>query len=356
MSIFEKFFRQKKMMEFMNNNDGVLSTNQPNDGLLGNNNKGFFNNLSNINPNLIMGSQMIGAGLQGKDPFSSFTPALMNAAKLSKAFAKKGFRQLTNAEKEAKGLPQDKQFQLNLADGKISQIGGSGTNVTVNNPQETTEQKEIGKVFGEEFKEINTFGNSAQKSNQNLELLQTLNNMEDVKTGAFGELRLNASKLAKEFGLDVELTDITGSELISGVSGKIVLDGLANFKGAISDGERKFVKDITPGLSTSKEGNEKLLEIAVRQNELGIALQNEANNWVNNNGGLSKRDKESGLTWNDYKSKWHKANPIIDEKMKQSILEISQNPDTDFGSNIKTITRNGKQIKGVKIDGKWYQL
>lgn len=42
--------------------------------------------------------------------------------------------------------------------------------------------------------------------------------------------------------------------------------------------------------------------------------------------------------------------------MKQSILEISQNPDTDFGSNIKTITRNGKQIKGVKIDGKWYQL
>ena len=43
----------------MNNNDGVLSTNQPNDGLLGNNNKGFFNNLSNINPNLIMGSQMV---------------------------------------------------------------------------------------------------------------------------------------------------------------------------------------------------------------------------------------------------------------------------------------------------------
>tara|TARA_R110000850_G_scaffold106267_1_gene217548 strand:+ start:6 stop:797 length:792 start_codon:yes stop_codon:yes gene_type:complete len=43
---------------------------------------------------------------------------------------KKAFRQLTDAEKKSKGLPEDKEFQVG-ADGKVLQIGGSSTTVNV---------------------------------------------------------------------------------------------------------------------------------------------------------------------------------------------------------------------------------
>jgi len=275
------------------------------------------------------------------------------------ATTKKGFRTLT--VDEAKSIlkttynPQ-KTYQINLDTRQIKPISGTGTNVTINNPYESAEQKKIGEGFGKKFNEINDASTSAFTANQSLELLQDINQMEDVKTGAFGEFRLSAAKLAKEFGFDSDLTNITGSELIAGVSGKIVLDGLSNFKGSISDGERAFVKDITPGLSTSKEGNQKLLEIALRQNELAIALSSEANKWFNANGGLSKIDKESGLTWAGFLIKWQKANPVINEELKESLTQLSKRPDTDFGQNIKTITIDGKEMRGVKIDGRWYEL
>ena len=287
--------------------------------------------------------------------------ALVKAKAKALAANKKGFKILTKNEidnyiKKGVELNPNKAYQLDLDKNKISQISGTGTNVTINNPYETAEQKEIGGGFGKRFNEINEASSSAFLANQSLELLQNVNQMEDVKTGAFGEFRLSAAKLAKEFGFDSDLTNITGSELIAGVSGKIVLDGLSNFKGSISDGERAFVKDITPGLSTSKEGNQKLLEIAQRQNELAIALSSEANKWFNRNGGLSKTDKESGLTWDEFLIRWQEANPIINEELKESLTQLSKRPDTDFGQNIRTITVDSKEIRGVKIAGKWYQL
>jgi len=275
------------------------------------------------------------------------------------ATTKKGFRTLTVPEAQSvlkTTYNPKKTYQINLDNGKITPISGTGTNVTINNPYETAEQKKIGEGFGKKFNEINDASTSAFTANQSLELLQNVNQMKDVKTGAFGEFRLSAAKLAKEFGFDSDLTNITGSELIAGVSGKIVLDGLSNFKGSISDGERAFVKDITPGLSTSKEGNQKLLEIALRQNELAIALSSEANKWFNANGGLSKIDKESGLTWDEFLIRWQKANPVINEELKESLTQLSKRPDTDFGQNIKTITIDGKEMRGVKIDGRWYEL
>ena len=98
------------------------------------------------------------------------------------------------------------------------------------------------------------------------------------------------------------------------------------------------------------------MEIAQRQNELAIALSSEANKWFNRNGGLSKTDKESGLTWDEFLIRWQEANPVINEELKESLMQLSKRPDTDFGQNIRTITVEGKEIRGVKIAGKWYEL
>ena len=48
---------------------------------------GLFGNFSNINPNIILGSMIAGGGIQGKDPFSSFAPALFKTVQLQSQFA-----------------------------------------------------------------------------------------------------------------------------------------------------------------------------------------------------------------------------------------------------------------------------
>ena len=87
--------------------------------------------LQNIPQTALLGSAMFGQGIQGKDPFSALLPAVTQTAQLQKYMTpKKSFRQLTDAEKKAKGLPEDKEFQVG-ADGKVLQIGGSSTTVNV---------------------------------------------------------------------------------------------------------------------------------------------------------------------------------------------------------------------------------
>jgi len=105
-------------------------------GLMGNQaTGGILGNMSNINPNLLLGANIVGAGLRGTDPFSSITPALFKTAQLSQYMQpKEGFRILSDKEKEEYNLPKDKQFQIDPQTKKISQIGGSSTTVNIGTP------------------------------------------------------------------------------------------------------------------------------------------------------------------------------------------------------------------------------
>jgi hypothetical protein len=315
-------------------------------------NQGEGGLLSNIPQAALLGSAIYGQGIQGRDPFSALLPAVTQTAQLQKLMTPKtSFRQLTDAEKQSRGLPLDKQFQVG-EDNKVMQIGGSGTNVTVNTPFETQEEKDVGKVFGAEFSKINEAGNLANLNDQKLEILMNLNESENLRSGKFGEFRTEAQKLAEEFGFDPGLQDTTVAEIVGGVSGGLVLDGLQKFSGAISDGERDYTKSITPGLSTTKEGNRYLLQINKRQNELAKEFSNVANDWISRNGGLSKKDKELG-SWGSYKKQWHEANPLINPEMKTKLTALSKTVDTEFSNNIVT-RENGEQY--VFINGGYEKI
>jgi len=118
MSIFDRLFRQKKLMDMMGNNsvapDGIVKNNAPNNGLLSSNNKGFFGSFNNINPNLILGANMIGQGIQGKDPFSSFAPALQQTGQLQSQFMQ--MEEMKNKMAENKKARDLAQKQRNYFD------------------------------------------------------------------------------------------------------------------------------------------------------------------------------------------------------------------------------------------------
>ena len=97
--------------------------------------------LSNIPQGALLGSAIFGQGIQGRDPFSALLPAVTQTAQLQKYMTPKKtdkFRQLTKDEKIKRNLPTDKEFQINTKTDKVLQVGGSGTNISVNttNPSE----------------------------------------------------------------------------------------------------------------------------------------------------------------------------------------------------------------------------
>ena len=312
---------------------GILDANNNNKGLLG-----------NISETALLGSAIYGQGIQGKDPFEAFLPATLQTAQLRKALTPKtskptaylnkqtGQAELVTPQKYAQNpelyapLPPEKRF-------------------------ETEEEKEIGKAFGKEFSQLNKSSSQAFQNNANLDLMEQIVSLPNIQTGFAGQLRTDVASLAREFGIDTDIQDLTAAEALKGVSGKVVLDGLSNFKGAISDGERAFLVSITPGLTNSIEGNKLLINIGKRQNQLAIGLAEEANNWQKENGGLSKKNSE-GQTWSQYKIAWQQQNPVLNPELKDEVLRVSKQVDPDFQNNI--ITLKGK--KYVKIGGKFYEV
>ena len=76
---------------------GGIMGNQTSAGLLG-----------NINPNLLLGASLFGAGLQGRDPFSSILPAITQTAQTSAVLGQLDRQRKTKefVEKYKKDLPE----------------------------------------------------------------------------------------------------------------------------------------------------------------------------------------------------------------------------------------------------------
>jgi hypothetical protein len=306
--------------------------------------------LGNIPQTALLGSAIYGQGIKGKDPFESLLPAVTQTAQLQKLMTPKTSKpfSVTNTQTGKQELITQAQYRANpdlYSPAKKTPLMAAG---------ETEEQKEIGKAFGKKFTTINSAAESAIKNQSNIATIETLIQQPDLKTGYFGELRTSAGKLASEFGLNFDFQNVGAAEVLSATTGKLVLEGLSNFKGSISDGERQFVKDINPGLNMSKEGISANISLQKKGNEITLKYNEEANDWVERNGGLSKKDKVSGKSWSQFTSNFHKENPLISDDERKTLSSLSKNYDQEFleGNNVKTI--NGKRY--IKIGDQIYEL
>jgi len=306
--------------------------------------------LGNIPQAALLGSAIYGQGIKGKDPFESLLPAVTQTAQLQKLMTPKTSKPfaVTNTQTGKQELITQAQYRANpdlYSPAKKTPLMAAG---------ETEEQKEIGKAFGKKFTTINSAAESAIKNQSNIATIETLIQQPDLKTGYFGELRTSAGKLASEFGLNFDFQNVGAAEVLSATTGKLVLEGLSNFKGSISDGERQFVKDINPGLNMSKEGISANIALQKKGNEITLKYNEEANDWVERNGGLSKKDKVSGKSWSQFTSNFHKENPLISDDERKTLSSLSKNYDQEFleGNNVKTI--NGKRY--IKIGDQIYEL
>ena len=177
-------------------------------------------------------------------------------------------------------------------------------------------------------------------------------NQADLKTGSFGEFRTGMEKVGQEFGLNLNLQNTPAAEVLQSYSGELVLNKLDKFKGSISDGERKFVVEQTPGLTTSKEGINTILDIKERANELAKQFAIETEQWIIRNEGISKKDKQTGMTFSEFENQFQKKYPLLTDELRTKINNASKIIDPQFGSNI--VELNGKRY--MEINGKPYEI
>ncbi len=177
-------------------------------------------------------------------------------------------------------------------------------------------------------------------------------NQADLKTGSFGEFRTGMEKVGQEFGLNLNLQNTPAAEVLQSYSGELVLNKLDKFKGSISDGERKFVVERTPGLTTSKEGINTILDVKERANELAKKFAIETEQWIIKNEGISKKDRETGMTFSEFETKFQKDNPLLTDELKTKINNASKIIDPQFGSNVREL--DGKRY--IRINNKTYEV
>jgi hypothetical protein len=297
--------------------------------------------------------------LQGKGAYqrSTLTGEYKKVGREAEVKDKDSFRRLTKEEAIAEvgaAYNPDLIYELNESTDKLNILGKSGTTVNVGGEVDPYSKKigeELGKADAEEFGNVRkTFNNAVQLDNI-LNQLDMLANLPDdeLKTGALGEFRLGAEKLLNEFGVEANFQNVPLAEVLRTVGGKLTIDNLQGFKGAISNKELSFVANVTPGLSMSKAGIKLNTALTRRANELNKKFFLEVvEPFMMSNKGLQGRFE--GKTYGQLKAEFHKNNPLITEDLKKQVNANMNKIDPEFATDIIT-DKDGNQF--VFVNGQY---
>lgn len=306
------------------------------------------------NTELLFGLGLLGGASKGQNIFEAALPSLYQAGQIQQAFSpKKQFETLTTEQiSQTPGLDKGRTYQRNTQTGEIKQVGTAP--LVQISPGETEEKKIIGKALGMQFEEILKSQDTAGKENiaiQNIEQILATN--PDLKTGLGSGVVTNLQKSLNLVGLGgINIQNVPAAEALANASGNLVMNTLGQFKGAISDGERKFAVDINPGLGTSKQGILGQLEIKKRINSIGDAYANEARDWTSRNETLSKKDSVTGQSWSEFTKEFQKTNPLFPEEFKEKLKIVTGRIDPDFASTNQYKLKSGR--KTIKVGEKYY--
>jgi len=110
----------------------------------------------------------------------------------------------------------------------------------------------------EQFTEAASDSKIAQNTISNLNYIDTA--LAGIETGSLTDMKVSLSRLGKSFNLPIP-DDVANLESGQAAMGDLVMGILGKFKGAISDGERKFAASIVPKLTQTSEGRKQISEM-----------------------------------------------------------------------------------------------
>lgn len=192
-------------------------------------------------------------------------------------------------------------------DGKIDQIGGSRTNVTVEGSKlETEYDKTRGKAFGTLANTLQDSGRTARRT------LTALDAMERAaKDGGFysglasGGVQF-AKRAATAMGFDA--TGVESMEAFNALAKQAALDVMGGSLGTgFSNADRDFVLDQVPGLQNTPQGNALLIEVQRSMAERQQQIAKMARDYERENGRID-------IGFEDQLATFSEQNPVFTDK------------------------------------------
>lgn len=220
------------------------------------------------------------------------------------------YRQVSGQNAQKLGLNPQNTYNVG-PDGKISQIGGGGTNVTVNNSGENEYNKTINRHWADENIAIAKKAQAAQSNIGKLQYLGEALKTPELYTGAGGESVLKLKNAAAALGMDVDVEALGAGQAVQAIVNRMAMEmrnpeNGGGLPGAASDADREFLKQSIPNLTKTPEGNRKLIEYAMRLEERNIEVDQLRRSYVKQYGQLDDR-------FYDYLAQWSEQNPLFPE-------------------------------------------
>jgi hypothetical protein len=182
------------------------------------------------------------------------------------------FRQLTDPEKQSMNLPVTKNFQVSSKSGRVTEIGGGGTNVKVEVPVSLSTEKKFGEVFATKVAEEDVkLRDSALAAPAQLDTIQQTKSLLEqgrIFTGKFANEKLALAAAGQALGVTGADTNevVANTERLFANRAKATLDNVRNSGlGAgqgFTDRDREFLeKAVLGNISFTAESLKRQLEI-----------------------------------------------------------------------------------------------
>jgi hypothetical protein len=217
----------------------------------------------------------------------------------------------------------------------LKRAGKSDVNVKLPS-QENEEAKAVGKWYGEAFTSLQDGATAARAANGRLDRIGQL--LDGVGTGKTAPTTQSYKAAAKSVGIDLEalgITDDVGpAEAAQALSAQMALElrnpaGGAGMPGAMSDKDREFLTSMVPGLGTSPEGREMMIETQKRVNNRSIEVARMARDYRKANGRLDEG-------FYDKLDEFSAKNPLFDDMEAPKQAQVPPPQERQIGTFYQT--------------------
>jgi hypothetical protein len=188
----------------------------------------------------------------------------------------------------------------------------TGGGITIGASEKAWE-KGIGELGVKTLEKIQNDAASAVDMLGQTQILQSLMNDPNFRSGALAEPQMGYKKIIEALGGDA--ANVGSQEAFQAVTAQLILDKMGGSLGAgFSEGDREFVERMAPQLSTSKTGNLLIIQMNNAVANRKIQINEFANKYIEENGMLDQN-------FNAALSRWASENPIFVDVSAASYFE-----------------------------------
>ena len=204
---------------------------------------------------------------------------------------------------------------------------------------------------------------NANTSFGDLDIIEKMVKNPNLTVGQFGPLATRTAIFAQGVGLKGtadEIQNLKAEAILKNVTGNIVMDSFAKFKGAISDADREFIQSINPSSKMTAEQILGIVEVKRRLAERNQEYAELLQKWVSTNPDLptlSSKDPKTGKSFYDVSNEYLKAKPIFNPELEKKLEDVK--PKSTFGGN--TIPYKGENYYWTgktpnDPKGEWFKI